>query len=165
LAGGGIAGIAAAVGLVERCVPVIMVEPHDQLGGRVRSWPVGHGDDQVTMSCGLHAFFRQYYNLRALLRRIDPELRSLVGVVDYPPILADGHADSFATIPRTPPLNIAEFVLQSPSFGLRDLVAVNVPGAVELLDIDFPNTPGVTAGFVGVSPALQGGRCFRCGMW
>ena len=33
VAGGGIAGIAAAVGLAERGVPVIMVEPHDQLGG------------------------------------------------------------------------------------------------------------------------------------
>ena len=140
VAGGGIAGIAAAVGLAERGVPVIMVEPHDQLGGRVRSWPVAHGDDQVTMSRGFHAFFRQYYNLRALLRRIDPDLQSLVGVVDYPLILADGHADSFATIPRTPPLNIAAFVLQSPSFGLRDLVAVNVPAALELLDIDFPST-------------------------
>jgi isorenieratene synthase len=75
--GGGIAGIAAAVGLAERGVPVIMVEPHDQLGGRVRSWSVSHGADQVTMSRGFHAFFRQYYNLRTLLRRIDPDLQSL----------------------------------------------------------------------------------------
>ena len=140
VAGGGIAGIAAAVGLAERGVHVIMVEPHDQLGGRVRSWPVRHGDDQVTMSRGFHAFFRQYYNLRALLRRIDPDLQSLVAVADYPLILADGHADSFATIPRTPPVNVAAFVLQSPSFGLRDLAAVNVPAALELLDVDFPST-------------------------
>jgi isorenieratene synthase len=140
VAGGGISGIAAAVGLAERGVPVIMVEPHEQLGGRVRSWPVKHGDDQVTMSRGFHAFFRQYYNLRALLRRIDPDLQSLVAVADYPLILADGHADSFATIPRTPPLNIAAFVLQSRSFGLRDLAAVNVPAALELLDVEFPNT-------------------------
>jgi FAD dependent oxidoreductase len=52
VAGSGIAGIAAAIGLAERGVPVIMVEPHKQLGGRVRSWPVTHGDDQVTMSRG-----------------------------------------------------------------------------------------------------------------
>jgi len=69
VAGGGIAGIAAAVGLAERGVPVILIEPHDQLGGRVRAWPVAHGADHVTMSRGFHAFFRQYYNLRALLRR------------------------------------------------------------------------------------------------
>ncbi len=140
VAGGGIAGIAAAVGLAERGVPVIMVEPHDQLGGRVRSWSVSHGADQVTMSRGFHAFFRQYYNLRALLRRVDPDLQSLVPVPDYPLILAEGHSDSFARIPRTPPLNLAAFVLQSPSFGVRDLAAVNVPAALELLDVDFPTT-------------------------
>ena len=32
------------------------------------------------MSRGFHAFFRQYYNLRALLRRVDPDLQSLVPV-------------------------------------------------------------------------------------
>jgi isorenieratene synthase len=138
--GGGIAGIAAAVGLAERGVPVIMIEPHDQLGGRVRSWPVTHGDDQVTMSRGFHAFFRQYYNLRALLRRVDPDLQSLAPLPDYPLISADGGTDSFATIPRIPPLNMAAFVLRSPSFRLRDLAAVNVPAALELLDVDFPTT-------------------------
>jgi hypothetical protein len=46
--------------------------------------------------------------LRALLRRIDPDLQALVAVPDYPLILADGHADSFAAIPRTPPLNTAD---------------------------------------------------------
>ncbi len=140
VAGGGIAGIAAAVGLAERAVPVIMIEPHDQLGGRVRSWPVTHGNDHVTMSRGFHAFFRQYYNLRALLRRIDPDLDSLIGLPDYPLILAGGHTDSFATIPRTPPLNIAAFVAQSPAFGLRDLAAVKISAAMELLDVDFPST-------------------------
>src|SRR5512133_1009881 len=140
VAGGGIAGIAAAVGLAERGVPVIMIEPHEQLGGRVRSWPVTHGDDHVTMSRGFHAFFRQYYNLRALLRRVDPDLQSLVAVSDYPLISADGHTDSFTRIPRTPPLNIAAFVARSPSFPLRDLAAVNVPAALELLDVEFPTT-------------------------
>src|SRR4029453_11735473 len=140
VAGGGIAGIAAAVGLAERAVPVIRVEPHDQLGGRVRSWPVTHGNDDVTMSRGFHAFFRQYYNLRSLLRRVDPDLQSLVEVPDYPLILAGGQTDSFASIPRTPPVNFAAFVAQSPSFGLRDLAAVNVPAALELLDVDFPST-------------------------
>jgi carotenoid phi-ring synthase / carotenoid chi-ring synthase len=106
----------------------------------VRSWPVTHGNDDVTMSRGFHAFFRQYYNFRALLRRVDPGLQSLVEVPDYPLMLAGGHTDSFAKIPRTPPLNIAAFVTQSPSFRLRDLVAVNVPAALELLDVDFPST-------------------------
>ncbi len=140
VAGGGIAGIAAAVGLAERGVRVTLVEPQTQLGGRVRSWPVQHGDDQVTMSRGFHAFFRQYYNLRALLRRVDPALSALTPVPDYPLVLADGHADSFKKIPRTPPLNMAAFVAQSPSFSARDLTAVDIPAALELLDVDFPQT-------------------------
>ena len=140
VAGGGIAGMAAAVGLAERGVPVIMVEPCPQLGGRVRAWPVQHGADAVTMSRGFHAFFRQYYNLRGLLRRVDPGLRRLTPLTDYPLVLAGGHTDSFARIPRTPPLNMAAFVAQSPSFRLRDLAAVDVPAAMELLDVDFPDT-------------------------
>ncbi len=137
VAGGGIAGLAAAVGLAERGVRVLLVEPQPQLGGRVRAWPLGDGR---TMSRGFHAFFRQYYNLRALLRRADPSLECLVPVRDYPLVLAGGHADSFARIPRTPPLNLAAFVAQSPSFGLRDLAAVDVPAAMELLDVQFPET-------------------------
>jgi isorenieratene synthase len=140
VAGGGIAGLAAAVGLAERGVPVILVEPDDQLGGRVRSWPVEHDGDRVTMSRGFHAFFRQYYNLRSLLRRVDPALECLVPLTDYPLVLAGGHTDSFARIPRMPPLNLAAFVAQSPSFRLRDLAAVNVAAAMELLDVDFPGT-------------------------
>ena len=87
MAGGGIAGLAAAVGLAERGVPVILVEPQT-------SSAVGYGPgrlatdaDRVTMSRGFHAFFRQYYNLRALLRRADPGLRSLVPLADYPLVL------------------------------------------------------------------------------
>ena len=140
VAGGGIAGLAAAVGLAERGVPVTLVEPYEQLGGRVRAWPVDHDGDRVTMSRGFHAFFRQYYNLRALLRRVDPALECLEPLTDYPLVLAGGHADSFARVPRTPPLNLAAFVAQSPSFTLRDLAAVDVPAAMELLDVDFPGT-------------------------
>jgi isorenieratene synthase len=63
-----------------------------------------------------------------------------VVVSDYPLISADGHTDSFARIPRTPPLNFAAFVARSQSFPLRDLAAVNVPAALELLDVEFPTT-------------------------
>ncbi len=92
------------------------------------------------MSRGFHAFFRQYYNLRALLRRADPDLSALRPLTDYPLRLAGGHTDSFARVPRTPPWNFAGFVLQSPSFGLRDLARVDLDAALGLLDVDFPST-------------------------
>ena len=141
--GGGIAGLAAAVGLAERGVKVTLVEREAQLGGRVRSWPVDHdtaGRPQVTMSRGFHAFFRQYYNLRALLRRVDPALEGLTPVEDYPLVSAGGHRDSFANVPRTPLLNMAAFVAQSPSFTMADLANIDREAVWELLDVDFPAT-------------------------
>ncbi len=140
VAGGGIAGVTAAVGLAERGIEVTLIEKHPQLGGRVRAWPVNHGSDQMTMSRGFHAFFRQYYNLRSLIRRIDPGLTNLMPITDYPLQLAGGHRDSFARLPRTPPWSIAAFVLSSPSFSARELARVNVGAALALLDVDFPAT-------------------------
>ena len=135
--GGGIAGLAAATGLAERGVAVTLLESRAELGGRVRSWPLG-GDR--TMSRGFHAFFRQYYNLRTLLRRADPALERLRPVADYPLRLADGPTDSFARIPRTPPWSILGFVALSPTFRIRDLAGVDVRAAVDLLRVDFPRT-------------------------
>jgi len=141
--GGGIAGLAAATGLAERGVAVTLIEKEAQLGGRVRAWPLpapADGGPARTMSRGFHAFFRQYYNLRALLRRSDPALERLEPVEDYPLISADGLADSFARIPRVPPLSFVSFVAQSPSFTARTLAEVDVPAALELLAVRFPDT-------------------------
>ncbi len=137
--GGGIAGVAAAVGLAERGVRVTLVERESQLGGRVRAWPVDDGSGR-TMSRGFHAFFRQYYNLRALLRRADPALDRLRPVADYPLQLAGGPTDSFARLPTRPPWNLAGFVLTSPSFPLRALRQVDTDAALELVRTDFPRT-------------------------
>ncbi len=139
--GAGIAGLAAACGLAERGVRVTVLEREHQLGGRVRSWPVTLADGSPErMSRGFHAFFRQYYNLRALLRRADPMLMGLAPVDDYPLLSAGGHTDSFAKVPRTPPWNLLAFVARSPSFTLRGLAGVDVGAALGLLDVDFPAT-------------------------
>ncbi|MGC3994656.1 MAG: FAD-dependent oxidoreductase [Propionicimonas sp.] len=144
--GGGVAGLAAATGLAERGVRVVLLEAADTLGGRVRAWPVTLPDGLPgRMSRGFHAFFRQYYNLRALLRRADPGLERLVPVADYPLQLAPSGGgapvvDSFARVPRTPPWNLVGFVAQSPSFPLRGLAGVDVREAVGLLRVRFPRT-------------------------
>ena len=139
--GGGIAGLTAALGLAERGVRVTVLEREERLGGRVRSWPVDLADgERVEMSRGFHAFFRQYYNLRAVLRRTDPTLERLRPLDDYPLVRDGGGHDSFAKIPRTPPWNLAAFVARSPSFDLAGLAAVDVDAALGLLDVDFPAT-------------------------
>ena len=135
--GGGIAGIAAAAVLGERGARVTLVEACEQLGGRVRAWPT---EDGRTMSRGFHAFFRQYYTLRALLRRADPELDHLVPVPDYPLRRGDGLTDSFARLPATPPANLITFVLRSPTFPVTALPSVHIPSALELVNVSYPES-------------------------
>ncbi|WP_225850355.1 FAD-dependent oxidoreductase [Streptomyces sp. HPF1205] len=137
--GGGIAGLAAATALAERGVRVTVYERGSSLGGRLAGWPTRLADGStVTMSRGFHAFFRQYYNLRALLRRCDPALSRLTALPDYPLRHAAGARDSFRHVPRTPPFSALGFVALSPSFRLRDLARMNARAALPLLDVRVP---------------------------
>ena len=145
--GGGIAGLAAATGLAERGARVTVFESTDRLGGRVAAWPL---DDGRTMSRGFHAFFRQYYNLRSLLKRIEPDLGFLKHIEDYPLQRPDGSRDSFTGLAKTPPWSFIQFVLRSPAFTARTLAGVNVSAALELLQVSFPQT---YSDYVGESAA------------
>ncbi|MER5184730.1 FAD-dependent oxidoreductase [Streptomyces sp. NPDC002896] len=137
--GGGIAGLAAATALAERGVAVTVYERQPFLGGRVGGWPVQLRDGTtMTMSRGFHAFFRQYYNLRGLLRRTDPRLERFTALPDYPLRHSSGLQDSFRRIPRTPPWSALSFAALSPSFGLRDLRRMNPAAALPLLDVRVP---------------------------
>lgn len=137
--GGGIAGLAAATGLAEKGVRVTLYEREPALGGRLAGWPTVLSDGStVTMSRGFHAFFRQYYNLRGLLRRTDPGLTRLRALPDYPLQHGSGLHDSFRHVPRTPPWSALGFVALSPTFALRDLVRMNPVAALPLLDVRVP---------------------------
>jgi isorenieratene synthase len=137
--GGGIAGFAAATALAERGVRVTLYERERGLGGRLAGWPVRLADGSpATMSRGFHAFFRQYYNLRGLLRRADPPLATLTGLPDYPLRHSSGLYDSFARVPRTPPWSALGFAALSPAFGWRDLLRINPVAALPLLDVRVP---------------------------
>ncbi|BBX18333.1 dehydrogenase [Mycolicibacterium duvalii] len=139
--GGGIAGLAAATGLAERGVRVDVVERCDYLGGRVGGWSDTLADGTpAAMNRGFHAFFRQYYNLRALLQRSDPTLSALTPVDDYPLIDGDGRRDTFRGLPQTPPLNALAFALRSPTFRLRDLVRLDAKAAAPLATVSVPET-------------------------
>ncbi|CAM3402120.1 FAD-dependent oxidoreductase [Mycobacterium colombiense] len=138
--GGGIAGLAAATGLAERGVAVEVIESEHYLGGRVGGWTERDGDAELAMNRGFHAFFRQYYNLRALLGRIDPQLRMLTAVEDYPLIDGAGRRDSFRGLPRTPPWNAAVFAARSPTFRLRDFARIDARAAAPLAAVSVPGT-------------------------
>ena len=99
--GAGIAGLAAATGLAERGVA------STSWSGRATSaagsaagpssWPTA---PTVAMNRGFHAFFRQYYNLRDLLRRSRLRPGDADPVEDYPLIDARGPPRH---LPRTAP--------------------------------------------------------------
>ncbi|SDF73709.1 isorenieratene synthase [Lentzea fradiae] len=137
--GGGIAGLSAATLLAERGARVVLCEREDYLGGRAGGWSTRLADgSEVTMTRGFHAFFRQYYNLRALLKRVDPTGRALVALPDYPLQHASGPRDSFAGLPTTVPWNVLAFLRNSPTFRWRDLPDVNARAALSLLDVAVP---------------------------
>ncbi|WP_319433136.1 FAD-dependent oxidoreductase [Mycobacterium sp. RTGN5] len=137
--GAGIAGLAAATGLAERGVSVEVLERQEYLGGRVGGWTDQLGDGTlVANNRGFHAFFRQYYNLRALLRRADPNLDRLRAVEDYPLIDGHGRRDTFRGLPKTPPWNALAFALRSPTFRVRDLVRINAVAAAPLAAVSVP---------------------------
>lgn len=137
--GGGVAGLAAATLLAERGARVTLYEKEDSLGGRLSGRRTTLVDGSaVTMTRGFHAFFRQYYNLRGLLRRTDPALERLTPLPDYPLRHSGGLTDSFARVPRTPPLSVLGFVALSPTFGLRDLAAMNARAALPLFGVRVP---------------------------
>lgn len=142
--GGGIAGLAAAAALAERGVAVELFERERYLGGRVGGWTETTVDGTaVAMNRGFHAFFRQYYNLRNLLRRIDPDLSMLTPLDDYPLVDGAGRRDTFRGLPRTPPLNALAFALRSPTFRMRDLVRLNARAAAPLAAVSVPETYGL----------------------
>ncbi|MEM7417258.1 MAG: FAD-dependent oxidoreductase [Gemmatimonadota bacterium] len=141
--GGGIAGVAAAVVLAERGLDVTLIEREEYLGGRAGAW-TDHLSDGTPfeMERGFHAFFRQYYNLQALLRRVDPELDFLEPLDDYPIHGPDGEEQSFHGLPTSTPANLATLVRRSSAINLRELTRVSVPRALEMLTYDRDRTYG-----------------------
>jgi len=135
--GGGIAGLAAATVLSERGVRVWLLEQEAFLGGRAGSWPdqLATGE-RFEMERGFHGFFRQYYNLRRLLRRVDPDLASLAPAGDYPILGPDGQVESFAGLPRRAPWNLAALALRTPTLRARDLLGIRPRPALAMLAFD-----------------------------
>ncbi|MEJ2887485.1 FAD-dependent oxidoreductase [Actinomycetospora aeridis] len=138
--GGGIAGVSAALVLAERGVRVELLEAAPHLGGRLGTWDRRLPDgSEVVVEHGYHGFFRQYYNLRDVLRRLDPDLGFLRDVGGYPIASRPSvgwESEDFTALPRTPLLNLVALVLRSPSFKLRELRHVDADEALAMLRYD-----------------------------
>jgi isorenieratene synthase len=104
--GGGLAGVSSAIYLAERNFDVTIFERDSFLGGKVGSWPVNFQEGYKTnVEHGFHAFFRQYYNLRNLLKKIDAH-KYLIPIDDYLIMTKDLGNYSFKEIKTTPVENI-----------------------------------------------------------
>ncbi|MGN9775985.1 FAD-dependent oxidoreductase [Micromonospora sp. H33] len=134
--GGGIAGMSAAVVLAERGVPVTVLEAAPTLGGRLGAWPEALPDGTQMNEHGFHAFFRQYYNWRSVLRRVDPALGFLRPVPGYPILSAEWPTEEFGRLPPAPPANLLTLLLRSPSLRLADLRSMDRDAALPLLTYD-----------------------------
>ncbi|MEW2380913.1 FAD-dependent oxidoreductase [Micromonospora sp. NPDC047707] len=134
--GGGIAGMSAAVVLAERGVPVTVLEAAPTLGGRLGAWPESLPDGSQMNEHGFHAFFRQYYNWRSILRRIDPALGFLKPIPGYPVLSADWPTEEFGRLPPAPPANLLTLLVRSPSLRLTDLRRMDRDAALPLLTYD-----------------------------
>jgi isorenieratene synthase len=104
--GAGLAGLAAATILAERGFKVHIYEKDSFIGGKVGSWPHTFPDGfDCNIEHGFHAFFRQYYNLRRLLEKIDVS-KNLTPISDYLIMTLDQGSYSCNKINTTPLLNL-----------------------------------------------------------
>ncbi|MFF0373503.1 FAD-dependent oxidoreductase [Actinoplanes missouriensis] len=132
--GGGIAGMTSALLLAERGVAVTLLERDERLGGRLAAWPRQLVDGSTQMvGHGFHAFFRQYYNWRNILRRIDPSLSFLRPAERYPVVSRAWPDEDFGGLPRTPPWSLLALIARSPSLRMREMRDVDGPVAMALL--------------------------------
>ena len=105
--GAGIAGLSAAANLAERGFDVTLFEKNDYLGGKVGSWKFESNGETLQVEHGFHAFFRQYYNLRNFMKKIDV-YKHLIPISDYVIFYQNGKQQGFAGIDNTPGLNIVD---------------------------------------------------------
>ena len=147
--GGGIAGLAAATGLVERGISVEVLEREPNLGGRVAGWTetLEEGEPAGTEVANNRGFrvlppVLQPAGAAAPQR---PRLDRLRAVEDYPLIDGEGRRDTFRGLPKSPPWNALVFALRSPTFRFRDLLRLNAVAAAPLAACRCPtSTTGST---------------------
>lgn len=120
--GAGIAGLTSAILLSERGFKVKLFEKDNFLGGKVGSWKVNFDNGFTTnVEHGFHAFFRQYYNLREVLKKIDA-FKYLIPIDDYLIKTKNLGEFSFKDISKTPVLNILS-MRNSGIYSLKDAMS------------------------------------------
>ncbi|NDJ18688.1 9,9'-di-cis-zeta-carotene desaturase [Myxacorys almedinensis] len=106
IVGAGLAGLAAAVELVDAGHEVEMFEARPFVGGKVGSWVDAQGNH---IEMGLHVFFNNYYNLFALLKQVGA----------YDNLLPKAHVHTFVNRGGKISTLDFRFLLGAPFHGLK----------------------------------------------
>lgn len=120
--GSGIAGLTSGILLSERGFNVKIFEKDNFIGGKIGSWTRKFDNDfEANVEHGFHAFFRQYYNLRELLKKIDA-FKYLIPIDDYLIMTQKLGNFSFKDIDTTPILNILS-MRKSGVYSIKDAMS------------------------------------------
>ena len=133
VAGGGIAGMTAAVGLADAGLRVLLLERDQVLGGRARSFTEPATGEVLPI--GPHVFLDNYANLRALLERLGTSERV---IWDDVPCLAvvEGARVRDVRLDRAPaPLHFLP-ALRARSAASASEVSANLPALLFALQVD-----------------------------
>ncbi|MBU2489143.1 MAG: FAD-dependent oxidoreductase [Proteobacteria bacterium] len=124
IVGGGLAGLAAGVGLAACGLNTLVLEKAPILGGRARSWTDPETGDAVTV--GPHIFLSEYPNMRKLMRILKTEDRIVWQKGKFITIVDGQKETDIKMSPLPPPLNWLPCMLRERDFfPLRDLLSNN----------------------------------------
>jgi len=113
--GGGLAGLAAAYELSQRGVQVTLLERSPQLGGKIASWPIQVGDEELMMEHGFHGFFPQYYNLFGLVDELNIR-KNFKSLNYYSVVYKNGYQpEVFRPSHSAFPWNVIDLAVSSPN--------------------------------------------------
>lgn len=142
--GGGLAGLACAVGLADSGLDIVLVERSGELGGRARSWVHAPSGDEVDI--GPHVVHSEYANFLALLERLgtrhlirwQPE--KLITIATRPPTLLRHRG-------MPPPLSLLPDLVRQSGLSMRDLWSNNGPTwrALKFGEEDVPELDRIAA--------------------
>ena len=115
--GGGLAGLSAAIELVDRGYQVTIKEAAPYLGGRLHTRDEETGAGEFRVEHGLHMWFYNYHNFKDIRRRlgIDAAFREY-NEVHF--VFRDYKPEVMKSEPPTYPLNLIQLLRRSPNLSL-----------------------------------------------